>query len=240
MLNIWKSSNPVYVCLLPVNTYDRAQLTHFLHRNYTFNEIPNPSIHLILCRRLFWFHLLQLFQVSCATWWTRGNCSPSWTADSFSNCTVCYLHYTYTMFSSALRGALIGMIRYALVFVSCADSNLLHGALLQQYQYLHFSSHWLPSSSYCCCHENLSTSTYVHFPTPGTYQTPHQLVMVTEPLDCGDLWSVIYETYPFNVRTYFTSSYIPSILFLFSWHQLRGVFLQNDITNYITPIMAIV
>jgi hypothetical protein len=23
--------------------------------------------------------------------------------------------------------------------------------------------------------------------------------MVTEPLDCGDLWSVIYETYPFNV-----------------------------------------
>ena len=32
----------------------------------------------------------------------------------------------------------------------------------------------------------------------GTYQTPHQLVMVTEPLDCGDLWSVIYETYPYN------------------------------------------
>ena len=32
----------------------------------------------------------------------------------------------------------------------------------------------------------------------GTYQTPHQLVMVTEPLDCGDLWSIIYETYPYN------------------------------------------
>jgi CRP-like cAMP-binding protein len=31
----------------------------------------------------------------------------------------------------------------------------------------------------------------------GTYQTPHQLVMVTEPLQCGDLWSVIYETPPF-------------------------------------------
>jgi len=31
----------------------------------------------------------------------------------------------------------------------------------------------------------------------GTYQTPHQLVMVTEPLNCGDLWSVIYETAPF-------------------------------------------
>ena len=31
----------------------------------------------------------------------------------------------------------------------------------------------------------------------GTYQTPHQLVMVTEPLNCGDLWSVIYETPPF-------------------------------------------
>jgi cGMP-dependent protein kinase len=27
----------------------------------------------------------------------------------------------------------------------------------------------------------------------GAYQTPHQLVMVTEPLDGGDLWSVIYE-----------------------------------------------
>lgn len=31
----------------------------------------------------------------------------------------------------------------------------------------------------------------------GTYQTPHQLVMVTEPLNCGDLWSVVYETPPF-------------------------------------------
>jgi CRP-like cAMP-binding protein len=31
----------------------------------------------------------------------------------------------------------------------------------------------------------------------GTYQTPHQLVMVTEPLNCGDLWSVIYETPPY-------------------------------------------
>jgi hypothetical protein len=36
----------------------------------------------------------------------------------------------------------------------------------------------------------------------GTYQTPHQLVMVTEALDCGDLWSIIYETYPFNVRLF--------------------------------------
>ncbi len=31
----------------------------------------------------------------------------------------------------------------------------------------------------------------------GTYQTPHQLVMVTEPLNCGDLWSVVYETPPY-------------------------------------------
>ena len=31
----------------------------------------------------------------------------------------------------------------------------------------------------------------------GTYQTPHQLVMVTEVLECGDLWSVIYEVPPF-------------------------------------------
>mmetsp|Transcript_20666 Transcript_20666/g.35120 ORF Transcript_20666/g.35120 Transcript_20666/m.35120 type:complete len:688 (-) Transcript_20666:138-2201(-) len=31
----------------------------------------------------------------------------------------------------------------------------------------------------------------------GTYQTPHQLVMVTEALNCCDLWSVIYETPPF-------------------------------------------
>lgn len=32
----------------------------------------------------------------------------------------------------------------------------------------------------------------------GTYQTPHQLVMVTEPLNCGDLWCVIYETSPYS------------------------------------------
>lgn len=31
----------------------------------------------------------------------------------------------------------------------------------------------------------------------GTYQTPHQLVMVTEALQFGDLWSVIYETSPY-------------------------------------------
>jgi len=40
----------------------------------------------------------------------------------------------------------------------------------------------------------------------GTYQTPHQLVMVTEPLDCGDLWSVIYETYPYNENNGLTVS----------------------------------
>ena len=33
----------------------------------------------------------------------------------------------------------------------------------------------------------------------GSYQTPHQLVMVTEALDCGDLWGLIYETAPFKV-----------------------------------------
>ena len=27
----------------------------------------------------------------------------------------------------------------------------------------------------------------------GAYQTPHQLIMVTEVLECGDLWSVLYE-----------------------------------------------
>ena len=27
----------------------------------------------------------------------------------------------------------------------------------------------------------------------GTYQTPHRLVFVTEVLECGDLWSIIYE-----------------------------------------------
>jgi len=32
----------------------------------------------------------------------------------------------------------------------------------------------------------------------GTYQTPHTLVMVSEPLNCGDLWSIIYETPPFS------------------------------------------
>jgi hypothetical protein len=42
------------------------------------------------------------------------------------------------------------------------------------------------------------TRTHTH---TGTYQTPHQLVMVTEPLDCGDLWSVIYETAPYKVLT---------------------------------------
>jgi serine/threonine protein kinase/CRP-like cAMP-binding protein len=46
----------------------------------------------------------------------------------------------------------------------------------------------------------------------GTYQTPHQLVMVTEPLNCGDLWSVVYETppycdncgVPFNLCAFYT------------------------------------
>jgi serine/threonine protein kinase len=31
----------------------------------------------------------------------------------------------------------------------------------------------------------------------GVYQTPHQCVMVTEVIDCGDLWSVVYETPPY-------------------------------------------
>lgn len=31
----------------------------------------------------------------------------------------------------------------------------------------------------------------------GVYQTPHQLVMVTEALEYGDLWGIIYETSPF-------------------------------------------
>lgn len=50
----------------------------------------------------------------------------------------------------------------------------------------------------------------------GTYQTPHQLVMVTEPLNCGDLWSVIYETppycdncgIPFNLAAFYTTNLI--------------------------------
>lgn len=31
----------------------------------------------------------------------------------------------------------------------------------------------------------------------GVYQTPHQLVMVTEALEHGDLWGVLYETAPY-------------------------------------------
>ena len=31
----------------------------------------------------------------------------------------------------------------------------------------------------------------------GTYQTPHQLIMVTEPLNYGDMWNVIYEVTPY-------------------------------------------
>lgn len=31
----------------------------------------------------------------------------------------------------------------------------------------------------------------------GTYQTPHQLVMVTELIEAGDLWSILYDTSPF-------------------------------------------
>lgn len=50
----------------------------------------------------------------------------------------------------------------------------------------------------------------------GTYQTPHQLVMVTEPLNCGDLWSVVYETppfcdncgIPFNLCAFYTTNLI--------------------------------
>lgn len=34
----------------------------------------------------------------------------------------------------------------------------------------------------------------------GTYQTRDELVMVTESLNCGDLWSIIYETQPFASR----------------------------------------
>lgn len=50
----------------------------------------------------------------------------------------------------------------------------------------------------------------------GTYQTPHQLVMVTEPLNCGDLWSVVYETppfcdncgLPFNLCAFYTTNLV--------------------------------
>lgn len=53
----------------------------------------------------------------------------------------------------------------------------------------------------------------------GTYQTPHQLVMVTEPLQCGDLWSVIYETppfcdncgIPFSLAAFYTASLVHAL-----------------------------
>jgi hypothetical protein len=59
-----------------------------------------------------------------------------------------------------------------------------------------------------------STLQHTHVHT-GTYQTPHQLVMVTEPLDCGDLWSIIYETAPYKVITPLPPSSLSLSLSLF-------------------------
>jgi len=44
----------------------------------------------------------------------------------------------------------------------------------------------------------------------GTYQTPHQLVMVTEPLNFGDLWSVVYETPPYVITSAYHSTCVLS------------------------------
>ena len=50
----------------------------------------------------------------------------------------------------------------------------------------------------------------------GTYQTPDELVMVTELLEGCDLWTIIYETppydrrkgLPFDIVTFYTTSVI--------------------------------
>uniref|UniRef100_A0A7S0SWA7 cGMP-dependent protein kinase n=1 Tax=Chromulina nebulosa TaxID=96789 RepID=A0A7S0SWA7_9STRA len=50
----------------------------------------------------------------------------------------------------------------------------------------------------------------------GVYQTPHQLVMVTEALEYGDLWGIIYETPPYcdnggldkQLTTFYTASLV--------------------------------
>lgn len=61
----------------------------------------------------------------------------------------------------------------------------------------------------------------------GTYQTPHQLVMVTEALDCGDLWSILYETAPFcdenSLSLGLTQFYCASLVLALDHAHSKGV-----------------
>lgn len=61
----------------------------------------------------------------------------------------------------------------------------------------------------------------------GTYQSPHQLFMVTEPLQGGDLWNVIYETSPFDKQGGLTPSlaqfYLSSIIIALGHIHTRGI-----------------
>jgi serine/threonine protein kinase len=48
----------------------------------------------------------------------------------------------------------------------------------------------------------------------GTYQTPHQIVLVTEAINNGDMWAVVYEVYynknglPFKLAQFYTASIV--------------------------------
>ena len=65
----------------------------------------------------------------------------------------------------------------------------------------------------------------------GVYQTPHQLVMVTEALEHGDLWGVIYETTPYCDNEYLEKSlaifYIASLMLALDHIHRAGVVFRD-------------
>jgi len=65
----------------------------------------------------------------------------------------------------------------------------------------------------------------------GVYQTPHQLVMVTEPVECGDLWSVVYETPPFaekgGIPPDLAKFYMANLVFALTHIHERGIVFRD-------------
>lgn len=82
----------------------------------------------------------------------------------------------------------------------------------------------------------------------GTYQTPHRLVMVTEVMRCGDLWSIIYEipihydarSLPRSLATFYSASLVLALAHI---HQKGIVFrdlkpenVMLDVSGYLRLI----
>jgi CRP-like cAMP-binding protein len=65
----------------------------------------------------------------------------------------------------------------------------------------------------------------------GVYQTPHQLVMVTEAIEHGDLWGVIYETSPYCDKGYLDKPmalfYTASLIFALDHIHRAGVVFRD-------------